>query len=287
MAGKRSGLGKGLDALFVDNATEDQHKAVSLPLNEIEPNRGQPRKSFDEEALNELADSIAQHGILQPLLVRPMIGGGYQLVAGERRWRAARLAGLAEVPVIIREMSDGETMELALIENLQREDLNVLEEAEGYLMLVETYGLTQEETAKRVGKSRSAVANALRLLALPDSVKEQLRGGKLSAGQARTLLAFSDEEALKAAADAAVRDGLSVRELERRAKARKRMRSIAMQGRIAARDPLYDEVELSLTEHLGRRVKVTAGPTKGTIEIEFYNQDDLKQLANSIVPDAE
>lgn len=286
MAAKRSGLGKGLDALFVDNATEDQSKAVSLPLSEIEPNRGQPRKDFDEAALAELADSIAQHGVLQPLLVRPVAGGGYQLVAGERRWRASRLAGLREVPVVIREMTDAEMMELALIENLQREDLNAVEEAEGYRVLMETYGLTQEEAAKRVGKSRPAVANALRLLTLPDNVKEYLREGKLSAGHAKALLSFTEEDALQEAAQAVITQGISVREVEKRAKARKKTQKAASQPP-AAREPFYDEVELTLTEHLGRRVKVLEGPAKGIIEIEFYNQDDLKQLANSIVPDAE
>lgn len=287
MAAKRSGLGKGLDALFVDNATEDQSKAVSLPLSEIEPNREQPRKDFDEAALAELADSIAQHGVLQPLLVRPVAGGGYQLVAGERRWRASRLAGLTEVPVVIREMTDGEMMELALIENLQREDLNAVEEAEGYRVLMDTYGLTQEEAAKRVGKSRPAVANALRLLTLPDNVKEYLREGKLSAGHAKALLSFTEEEALQEAAQAVLHQGISVREVEKRAKARKRAQKKTVDPKITVREPFYDEVELTLTEHLGRRVKVIEGPVKGIIEIEFYNQDDLKQLANSIVPDAE
>lgn len=184
MAMKKGGLGKGLDVLFAENAIEEEGKTVSLPLSEIEPNRGQPRKQFDEEALAELAASIAQHGVLQPLLVRPIAGGSYQLVAGERRWRASRLAGLTEVPVVIREMNDQQAAELALIENLQREDLNPMEEAMGYQTLMESYGMTQEETAQAVNKSRPAVANALRLLHLPDTVRRMVSEGELSAGHA-------------------------------------------------------------------------------------------------------
>lgn len=181
MAAKKSGLGKGLEALFAENAVEEQGKAITLRLLEIEPNRDQPRKQFDEEALSELSASIAQHGILQPLLVRPLPGGGYQLVAGERRWRAARMAGLEEVPAVIRELTDREAAELAMIENLQREDLNPMEEAKGYQTLMETYGMTQEEAARAVNKSRPAVANALRLLQLPDEVAEMVAEGRLSA----------------------------------------------------------------------------------------------------------
>ena len=172
MAAKKGGLGKGLEVLFAENSIEEEGKTVSLPISEIEPNRAQPRKQFDDEALAELSASISQHGVLQPLLVRPVAGGSYQLVAGERRWRASRMAGLTEVPVVIREMSDKEAAELALIENLQREDLNPMEEAMGYRTLMETYGLTQEETAKSVNKSRPAVANALRLLHLPDTIAQ-------------------------------------------------------------------------------------------------------------------
>ena len=196
MAAKKGGLGKGLDALFADNAIEEDTPAVKLKISEIEPNREQPRKEFDDAALAELADSIAQHGVLQPLLVRPLIGGGYQLVAGERRWRASRMAGLTEVPVVVRQMSDQEMMELALIENLQREDLSPMEEAEGYRTLMEGYSLTQEEVAQIVGKSRPAVANSLRLLALPNEIGEMVRSGELSAGHARALLAFPQEQML-------------------------------------------------------------------------------------------
>ncbi len=283
MASKKRGLGKGLDALFMDNAAEDQG-AVQLRLDDIEPNRDQPRRIFDEEALTELADSIAQHGVIQPLLVRPMAGGGYQLVAGERRWRASRMAGLTEVPVVIREMSDAEMMEIAMVENLQREDLNAIEEAEGYRMLMERCNLTQEEAAKRVGKSRPAVANAVRLLNLPDNVQQYVKDGKLSAGHARTLLGFEDMDALQDAAQLVVEKGLSVRELERLAKKSRQVSSSkpAGDGSMTGRASLYDEVELSLTEHLGRRVKVHAGAVKGSLEIEFYSQDDLQELANAI-----
>ena len=178
MSVKKGGLGKGLDAIFAENTTESGSGAVELKISELEPNREQPRREFDEKAMAELADSIAQHGLLQPLLVRPLFGGGYQIVAGERRWRAARMAGLSEVPAVVREMSDHEVMELALIENLQREDLTPLEEANGYQTLLDKYGMTQEEVAKTVGKSRPAVANALRLLHLPEAIREMVERGE-------------------------------------------------------------------------------------------------------------
>ena len=194
MATKKGGLGKGLEALFAENAVEESGRAVTLPIADIEPNRGQPRKQFDDAALADLASSIAQHGVIQPLLVRPLPGGGYQLVAGEGRWRASRMAGLSEVPAVVREMSEQEAAELALIENLQRQDLNPMEEAMGYQTLMETYGLTQEEAAKAVGKSRPAIANALRLLHLPQEVAGLVAAGRLTAGHARAILAFEGEE---------------------------------------------------------------------------------------------
>ena len=215
---KRGGLGKGLDAIFAENGTENQNSSITLPLREIEPNRAQPRKQFDEGALAELADSISQHGILQPLLVRPLVSGGYQIVAGERRWRAARMAGLTEVPAVVREMSDQQVMQLALIENLQREDLTALEEAQGYQTLMESYELTQEEIAKIVGKSRPAVANALRLLNLPQAVRELVAEGKLSAGHARTLLPIESAQDMLEMAQLTVKHGISVRELEKMVK---------------------------------------------------------------------
>ncbi len=282
MAQKKGGLGKGLELLFAENALEDSGKTVSLPINEIEPNRDQPRRQFDDSALAELSASIAQHGVLQPILVRPMTGGTYQIVAGERRWRASRMAGLTEVPVVVREMADREASELALIENLQREDLNPMEEALGYQTLMQTYDLTQEETAKIVNKSREAVANTLRLLRLPQPVAEMVAAGVLSAGHARAVLSFDPEQQLEIA-EQAVKTGASVRELERQAKAARKEKNVG--GAVKPRrDSFYDEVELALSDQLGRRVRVTAGEKGGTLSLEFYGQDDLRELANRLAP---
>ncbi len=278
MAAKKGGLGKGLNALFADNAVDESEATVQLRLNEIEPNRGQPRKEFDEAALAELADSISRHGVLQPLLVRPLIDGGYQLVAGERRWRASRMAGLTEVPVVIRQMSDQEMMELALIENLQREDLSPLEEARGYQTLLDQYQLTQEEVANVVGKSRPAVANALRLLLLPGPVLDLVAQGKLSAGHARALLSFPAEE-MERMANQAVEQELSVRTLENMAKAARVSRKPAAQPK---RDTFFDEVEILLTQQLGRKIKISGSKDKGKIEIAFYNRAELQDLAKRL-----
>lgn len=280
MAKNFGGLGKGLDVLFSQNTLEDGVSTVTLPIEEVVPNRDQPRKQFDEEALADLSASIAQHGVLQPLLVRPMPDGSYQLVAGERRWRASRMAGLTEVPVVIRDMNEQEAAELALIENLQREDLNPMEEAIGYRTLMESYGLTQEQTAQAVNKSRPAVANALRLLQLPPSVTDLVASGKLSAGHARTVLSFEGEDAQLQAAQTAVERGLSVRELERMAKSTKATPRKPRDP--ARRDSFYDEVELALRESLGRQVKVTVTPKGGTLQVEFFDAEDLKALANKL-----
>ena len=287
MAAKKGGLGKGLEALFAENSVDTGEQSVTLRLSEIVPNRAQPRKQFDEEALAQLADSIAQHGVLQPLLVRPLADGTYQLVAGERRWRASRRAGLTEVPVVIREMTDKEAAQLALIENLQREDLNPIEEANGYRTLMETYELTQEETARVVNKSRPAVANALRLLGLPANVSGLVESGKLSAGHARSILSFETAEEQLAAAEAAVSKGLSVRELEKMAKTAKRDKEKAAEPVVTAfaKNSLFSEVELSLSEHLGRRVRVVAGKKGGVLQLEFYDEDDLKALACRLSPE--
>ena len=280
MANKIGGLGRGLDALFAQNTLDDGLSTVTLPLDEIIPNKEQPRKQFDEEALADLSASIAQHGVLQPLLVRPMPDGSYQLVAGERRWRASRMAGLTEVPVVVRDMDEQESAELALIENLQREDLNPMEEAIGYRTLMESYGMTQEQTAQVVNKSRPAVANALRLLQLPQAVTDLVASGKLAAGHARTVLAFEGVEAQIAAATAAVDKGLSVRELEKMAKAAKTKPRQPKEPK--KQDSFYDEVALSLKEALGRQIKVNVGGKGGTLQIEFFDAEDLRYLAKKL-----
>ena len=284
MAAKKGGLGRGLDALFADNSIEEiaSTSAVKLKIMDIEPNRDQPRKIFDEDALAELADSIAKHGVIQPLLVRPMPDGSYQLVAGERRWRASRMAGLTEVPVVIKELSDDEAMALALIENLQREDLNAIEEAQGIKALMDTLSLTQDEAAERVGKSRPAVANALRLLKLPDSVIALVSDGKLSPGHARALLGFKDEQDIIETADLIIEKGLTVRNVEKLVK--KRNKEPKAEKPTARRASYYDEVELALTDFLGRKVKVGTKPGKesGVLEIDFFDKDDLTRLADAL-----
>lgn len=284
MAAKKGGLGRGLDALFADNSIEEiaSTSAVKLKIMDIEPNRDQPRKIFDEDALAELADSIAKHGVIQPLLVRPMPDGSYQLVAGERRWRASRMAGLTEVPVVIKELSDDEAMALALIENLQREDLNAIEEAQGIKALMDTLSLTQDEAAERVGKSRPAVANALRLLKLPDSVIALVSDGKLSPGHARALLGFKDEQDIIETADLIIEKGLTVRDVEKLVKKRNKERKAEKPA--ARRASYYDEVELALTDFLGRKVRVGTKPGKesGVLEIDFFDKDDLTRLADAL-----
>ena len=280
MAKKMSGLGKGLGALMLENSTQEMLTENELPINEIIPNRDQPRKTFDESALEELAESIKQHGVLQPLLVRPIPSGGYQLVAGERRWRACRMAGLNKVPVVIKELTDTETMEIAIIENLQREDLNPIEEAEGLQALIDKCGYTQEEVAASVGKSRPAIANSLRLLRLPQEVRDMTKNGEISAGHARALLAFDNDAMMLEAAKNIVSKKMTVRDVERLAKIKET--NEPRRRRTRRRDSFYDEVELSLSETLGRKVKVYTGRGSGTLEIEFYSQEDLKTLANKL-----
>lgn len=276
---KMSGLGKGLGALMLENNTDSMVSTSTLSINEIVPNKEQPRKTFDETALAELADSIRQHGVLQPLLVRPLANGGYQLVAGERRWRASRMAELKEVPVIIKELSDTEAMEIAIIENLQREDLNPIEEAEGLQALIDKCGYTQEEVAVSVGKSRPAITNSLRLLKLPQEVRDMAKDGVISAGHARALLAFDNQPMMIDCAKQIVPKKLTVRDVEKMAK---RPARASEPKRTQRRDSFYDEVELSLSEALGTKVKVYNGRSKGTLEIEFYTLDDLKNIANAI-----
>ncbi len=279
MAAKKGGLGRGFDSLFLDNSSDAQAESgsVSLPIGQIEPDRGQPRTRFDEEALAELENSIREYGVLQPLLVRPMSDGTYRIVAGERRWRAARRAGLTEVPVIIRSLTDSEAAAIALIENLQREDLNAIEEAVGIKRLIEEFDFTQEEAADKLSKSRSAIANALRLLALPGDVMKLVSDGELSAGHARTLLGLNDKELIPETARQVIEEKLSVRQTEQLVKAlNKPPRTPKPKPR---RDTFYDEVELALSDVLARQVTVTTAGEGGRLTIEFFDADDLKKLA--------
>lgn len=283
MALKKGGLGRGLDTLFNENAT-DNDVNTTLKLSDIEPNRDQPRRDFDETALQELADSISRHGLLQPIVVRPLSNGDYQIIAGERRWRACRIAGLTEVPVIVREVDDKTYMELALIENLQREDLNAVEEAFGYQTLMEQYNLTQEQVAVSVGKSRSAVANALRLLNLTEAELEALRRGTITAGHARALLSC-DDDVVRAKMLIAAVEGASVRELERMAKEIGKKSNSGKKSKTTAfsKPSFYQEVELSLKAEMHRKVDITPkGNGKGTLTIEFYNDEELAEFARKL-----
>ena len=277
MAKKQSGLGKGLSALMLENSVDEMVATNTLPLNEIMPNKEQPRKTFDEGALQELADSITQHGVLQPLLVRPLPSGGYQLVAGERRWRASRIEGLTEVPVVIKELTDEEVIEIAMIENLQREDLNPLEEALGYRYMMDELNITQEQAAEKVGKSRPAVANAIRLLRLPDEVQEMVKNNLISPGHARALLGFENQEIIIQTAKRIVKEDLSVREVETLVKNSQKTPKVPKQQK---RDKFFSEVELALVENLGRKVKIKESKKDaGVLEIEFFDKDDLESLA--------
>lgn len=282
MASKKpSGLGRGLGALLGDDVMNTGTQgAMYLPISEVESNSAQPRKFFDEAALAELADSIRQHGIIQPLTVRRLSSGYYQIIAGERRWRAARLAGLSEVPVTVIEADDRKAAELAMIENLQREDLNPMEEAAGYRSLIDQHHMTQEEAANRVGKSRSAVTNALRLLELTPAVQNQVEAGLLSAGHARALVPLSPAQQVQAA-NAIIEGGLSVRQTEALA-----MRLSA--GEKPEKKAPTDEVDYAavaqkeLSSQLGRGVKIVNGRKKGRIELEYYGMDDLNDLLEAL-----
>lgn len=278
---KKGGLGTGLDALFQDNSPIESEKSIiTLSVNEVEPNREQPRKEFNESALSELSKSIEKNGVIQPILVRPKAGGAYQIVAGERRWRASRMAGLTEIPVVIREMSDEEAAVFALIENLQREDLNPVEEAEGIRSLIEEFGMTQEEAADRVGKSRTAVTNTLRLLKLPENILSMVAKGKITAGHARALISLEDEGKMLKIANAVIDNNLTVREVEKTVKTALAGENAKPQKREKKRDKYYDEVELALTETLGRKVKIYLSKGgKGTLEFEFFGKEDLNKLA--------
>ena len=279
----QKGLGKGLGAIFGDTFEESAEKSPYqlLPLHKVEPNRSQPRQDFDEEELEALADSIRTHGVIQPLTVRQLETGYYQIIAGERRWRASRMAGLIEIPAVIIEADDKKSMELALIENLQRQDLNPIEEALGYETLMSDYGLTQDETAQRVGKSRSAVANTLRLLNLCPEVLEKVRTGALSAGHARAVLSLKSEKQQKEAAQKIIALGLSVRQAELLCK------NMSREKVVLPAPPLkvdyIGECEKQLSKHLGRGVKIVNGKRKGRFELEFYGQEDLQNLLETLM----
>ena len=281
MAKKLGGLGKGLNAIFIENDSEDNNGSVTLKISEIEPNRSQPRKEFDEKALSELAESISKHGLLQPLLVRPLPLGGYQIVAGERRYRACRMAGITELPVIIRELGDTETMEIALIENLQREDLTPIEEALGYKVLIDEHGFSQEEVAQSVGKSRPAIANSLRLLKLPQSILDLVSDGKISAGHARALLTLEDEKLMQELAEEIIKKDLSVRQVEKICKQKPKPEKEEVPEK---KPSFYSMVELALNESLGRKIKVSKNKGKqgGILQIEFYSDEELTELSNKL-----
>ena len=278
------GLGKGLGALMGDFAVETpaaKSPYQMLPIHKVEPNPDQPRKDFDPEELQSLADSIATHGVVQPLTVRELPNGYYQIIAGERRWRAARLAEVKEIAAVIMEADDKKVMQLALIENLQRQDLNPVEEAMGYQTLMQEYGMTQEDAAKQVGKSRPAVANALRLLNLSDKVLEMGRKGELSAGHARAILSLKTQKLQEAAAQKIATLGLSVRQAEQLCKNMGKEPAPVKEPTLTV--DYVAECEKSLTKHLGRKVKIISGKKKGRFELEFYGQDDLQKLLDALM----
>ena len=284
MADKKGGLGRGLDSLF--NANSEETLSTEVMLSQIEPNRDQPRKDFDEQALNELADSIKEHGLLQPILVRSKPTGGYEIIAGERRWRASRIAGLRTVPVVIKEMDEKEAAEVALIENLQREDLNPVEEAMGYRSLMVSYGLTQEQVAERVGKSRPAVANSVRLLELPHEVLGMLKEGQLSAGHARAILSLNNAPDRVRVAEVAVKKGMSVRDIEKFVKRESDIfEKKPRKQHNEERSSFLDEVEIALSEVLGRRVKVSGTDSRGTLEVDFFSPEELGEMARRLGQD--
>ncbi len=277
------GLGRGLGALLGDFEQESPEKSPYqlLPIYKVEPNPAQPRQDFDEEELQSLSESIAAHGVVQPLTVRQLPSGYYQIIAGERRWRAARMAGLSEIPAVIIEADDRKAMELALIENLQRQDLNPVEEALGYQSLIQDYGLTQEEAARQVGKSRPAVANALRLLSLCPEVLEKLRKGELTAGHARAVLTLRSEKKQQEAAQKIIALGLSVRQAELLCKNMDKEPAPVKEPSLTV--DYVAECEKSLSKHLGRGVKIVNGKRKGRFELEFYGQEDLQTLLDALM----
>lgn len=285
----KKSLGMGLDALLDDNSI-DSRNAQSARISDIEPNRNQPRRTFDEASIQTLAESIREHGLIQPILVRPMEMGGYQIVAGERRWRACRMLGMTEVPIVVRELSDFETMQIALIENLQRENLNPIEEAQGYKDLIDQYNMTQDQVAKIVGRSRTVVTNALRMLNLPAEVQEMLKDGDITAGHAKVICGLNDKE-MQLAFAAKAMNGTSVRALEKMAQGKNDIQpkhevNVDINAEddrfFEGKDSFYTEMELSLTRQLGRKVTISFRNGKGTLEFEFYDKDDLAEFANKI-----
>lgn len=277
---KKGGLGKGLDALFKDNEADVSGSLMQLRVSDVEPNKDQPREKFDEQALAELADSIREHGVLQPIVVRAIPGGSYQIIAGERRWRACRIAEITEIPAVIIEAEDSKVMELALIENLQRQDLSILEEAQGYKTLMENYRMTQEQVAKRVGKSRPVVANAMRLLSLPPRVLDELMQGEISPAHARVLAGIEDEDRVDALLSRIITEGLTVRQLEKLSKEEPTKEPKPEKKEESTwGDSWYKEVELSLRDALGRKVKVSKKGKSGTLEIQFYSREELEDIA--------
>ncbi len=278
MSAKKSGLGKGLDILFEENSS-DMNSVSMVNISDIEPNKDQPRHIFNDQPLEELAQSIKEHGVLQPLLVRPLHNGSYQIVAGERRWRASRIAGLTELPVIIKELTASAAMEIALIENLQRENLNVIEEALGYKSLADDHKMTQEQISKRVSKSRPAIANALRLLNLPNMVIEMIKNDDISAGHGKALLAFEDHELISSIANQIVIKDLTVRDVERLAQMKKADPKAEVKEKTSWGDSYIKEVQLALASELGTKVKITQKGSKGVLAIEFYSEEELKTLS--------
>ena len=277
---KKGGLGTGLGALFGDDLHGNGLDAAKLPINKVEPRSDQPRYAFDEGALAELTDSVRQYGVIQPITVRALDGGYYQIIAGERRWRAARMAGLDEVPVVVIEADDKKAMELALIENLQRSDLTPIEEARGYQQLIGEYGLTQEQVADRVSKSRPAVANAMRLLSLPEALLALVEEGKLTAGHARALLSLKDTRQQLAVAQKIINLQLSVRQTE--AMCKKLSKAVKAPEVKPVEVDYLAECEKTLSRRLGRGVKIVSGKRKGKIELEYYGQEDLQRLYEAL-----
>ena len=280
---KLGGLGMGLDAIFDDNTLEEKESIRHVRLTEVEPNKNQPRKRFDDAEIQTLADSIREHGLIQPITVRTIVDGRYQIVAGERRWRACKMAGVSEIPIIVRELSDEDTAKIALIENVQRADLNPIEEAAAYKQLIEQYGVTQDALAKMVGKSRSVIANSVRLLNLPEEVQDMLKNDEISVGHAKALAAIEDEETMIEVARKAAEGLLTVRAIERLAAELAKGEDVPEAKSDADRRIInyYTEMEISLHERLGRKVRINAGKNgKGSLVIDFFDKEDLNSIAD-------